>query len=859
MFPQEVISCFSDCVTHIASWQVINLFKTFLHHLKLSVDDDLQNIIDDEYKLVYVEAIGMFLCEFLSSVRIAEHVISDVAVNKFVQIMDELKVILGKFGNILITMEHNHVLMRTFLNICCTWGELYMILSYYSTNVDISLTEIRKQDHSLCNISYIHPYLTAAQWSLISERVNNFGKTTCKQMVQNLYIQHIKAVLLFENTLHEEMIITLINNFMLSLDDLWYYIVKDAFILNNIVSKMQTPQILALTNVVMNNIRDPENAKKMLPGIINSEVMLKYMVYTILEKINKSVRLKKDSKIIPLSTKIFDEFQRITCFESKDSMLMDKLLEIFNEEQISTTSDSVIKINSEKLIENLKVLSIIPIIYVPHEVKTSTSLYLLAILNDLRSLDQDSSQSTECLEMLVAGILQTTPKHLITSMTPKVVDNFIEQIQNISNYLMENITSNVKYVNCLVILLTSMLKQKKGRTSSENKNIITQVILQISESLIFILTSEKIESLTLYALVLKTMLSFDKNVSKLLSHLEHYAKIALCNDESTDHEGVILLLLTIMHYKSKFEIVQDDFILKIWNKYKDVDVPDELSGMKGKLIGLVVEHISNQNFTNIMKDLLERTKSSRYSRNGNHFENSIGIWNSILLSKFNPIKNMVWVQALEDLLQNLLSTLSECDTIAIQKQIVQFEIHLTQTIHVQLNVAMLDTMLLTISNCASLGLLQIECIKLLDVLLRYRKSVVADILPSFLQQYRVLLLKLCEASSSSMNNLNVAELEKSAHSFEVLTRNLVSYGRHVARITPYLIADFLKQYEVRLIIREVKMHTDNCIYSLLQLCDQHAISYLMRFKDLSSDQAGAVTILIERGILSQKEAAKGFK
>lgn len=123
IFPQEILSCFNDCVTHLASWQVMNLFKTFLYHLTLSVDD-IQDIIQgtylsmsisnlckpfnfvDEHKLVYIEAIGIFLCQFLSSVRIAEHTIPDLVVNKFVKTMDELKVILSKFGNILITMEH---------------------------------------------------------------------------------------------------------------------------------------------------------------------------------------------------------------------------------------------------------------------------------------------------------------------------------------------------------------------------------------------------------------------------------------------------------------------------------------------------------------------------------------------------------------------------------------------------------------------------------------------------------------------------------------------------------------------------------------------------------------------------------
>lgn len=40
IFPVEVLHCFSDCITHLASWQIMNLFKTFLYHLKLCVDDN---------------------------------------------------------------------------------------------------------------------------------------------------------------------------------------------------------------------------------------------------------------------------------------------------------------------------------------------------------------------------------------------------------------------------------------------------------------------------------------------------------------------------------------------------------------------------------------------------------------------------------------------------------------------------------------------------------------------------------------------------------------------------------------------------------------------------------------------------
>lgn len=69
----------------------------------------------------------------------------------------------------------------------------------------------------------------------------------------------------------------------------------------------------------------------------------------------------------------------------------------------------------------------------------------------------------------------------------------------------------------------------------------------------------------------------------------------------------------------------------------------------------------------------------------------------------------------------------------------------------------------------------------------------------------MLLQYLCEKSDSNSCDISIVPLEKSAHNFEMLTKNLVSYGRHVARIVPYLIADILKQYETISLIPELKV------------------------------------------------------
>lgn len=78
-------------------------------------------------------------------------------------------------------------------------------------------------------------------------------------------------------------------------------------------------------------------------------------------------------------------------------------------------------------------------------------------------------------------------------------------------------------------------------------------------------------------------------------------------------------------------------------------------------------------------------------------------------------------------------------------------------------------------------------------------------LPSFLQQYRMLVQSFCKRSNSKLCIGNIEDLEKSAHYLEMLTKNFVTYGKHVARITPYLIADILKQYETVNVIPEVKV------------------------------------------------------
>lgn len=98
-------------------------------------------------------------------------------------------------------------------------------------------------------------------------------------------------------------------------------------------------------------------------------------------------------------------------------------------------------------------------------------------------------------------------------------------------------------------------------------------------------------------------------------------------------------------------------------------------------------------------------------------------------------------------------------------------------------------------------------IAILESLLKTRNALIMDRLPEFLQQYRVLLNNLCDKSNSDVqiDYVDLQNLANCAHLLEKLTRNVVDCGKYVARISPYLISDILKQYETVTLYPSVKV------------------------------------------------------
>lgn len=113
----------------------------------------------------------------------------------------------------------------------------------------------------------------------------------------------------------------------------------------------------------------------------------------------------------------------------------------------------------------------------------------------------------------------------------------------------------------------------------------------------------------------------------------------------------------------------------------------------------------------------------------------------------------------------------------------------------------------------------------MEILLKNRKAFIMDRLPTFLQQYRFLLQKLCVKSNANdvnSDDVDVQKLSDCAHQLERLTKNLVVCQKDMARIAMYSIADILRFYEQITIYPNVKVNIEH-FKCFIFLCNNFSV------------------------------------
>ncbi|EDV45365.1 uncharacterized protein LOC6555508 [Drosophila erecta] len=172
---------FTRLMSHLMSKPSLVIWKTLLHSFaELLVEDQPKEVLPENLDFAR-ELHAALLCQYLSGTRLAEQVqLYQLQVEQQLQHTSQ---VLEQFGRLLLSQEHNRRLMNAFLECAERASGLELLLAYYwPDGFPASQRPLR-----------LRGFLPTAEWTLIQQRVYNFGKSCCRQRLQRLELQLVES------------------------------------------------------------------------------------------------------------------------------------------------------------------------------------------------------------------------------------------------------------------------------------------------------------------------------------------------------------------------------------------------------------------------------------------------------------------------------------------------------------------------------------------------------------------------------------------------------------------------------------------------------------------------------------------
>ncbi|KAJ8922237.1 hypothetical protein NQ315_004174 [Exocentrus adspersus] len=823
IFTDGILQHFSECICNLASWQIINVFKTLLFHMRQTLNE----IDKNDYAENLMENVSVLLSTFLCSLRNTKRMVVNYVAEKALKELEAMRNILQEFGTILLNRKHNETLMKSFLSVAYNWAEVYLCLEYYAFNKEIQLNKLVDNNSIACNITYLHSYLTVNQWCLISERITNFGEVACRQLLDKLYIQKLRALQIFEESVDENVIKNVAINVNTNIEIIWRDILEDEYVMENLLPKMVSSSAMFLAEKLITNT-DTFQYIRDKPHLLSSSILLTALNNVTVLKMGKLVKKRKrklneDIPSKPTSTQISSLLTGGVLLTKESTQVIEDVKSIYYSNKTDVKAEW--NINEEK-VHRLCQISGKTIMYCPEEIriiqhckfKLNNLLRIVELCKDVI----ESFENWECIFSLVT-------------------ENIFKDELSVEAYepLITDFTENLlvpTYMRCCIIIINIAYKVKKFKLSKNIKSTVERYKAVICDKILDVVLENKpsVVFIDAYCCAFRHFVSNkdEEKLSRLLQSLDAYVNLAI---DDTEHLESVLLFITILENKVKMQpVLGDDFLLRIWDMCKVKDWICLLTDKHAQLIKLLLGLASNEEFTTIITDLLKITEESATSETSK-FLAKLKTWESVLLCDLNPIKLNTLQIALENLLRTLIvlrqHSLSDTN---LHEGIFNLERNIIHTPHLPFTSPMIDMIILSATIlCNDQGKDKASFnlpVTLLESLLKYRKPLIMNRLPTILKLYRILLKQLCERSDSDLN-LELPAIKQVAdysHQLEKLTKNFTTCQKDMARVAMYLVADIFQQYERITLHPTVKIHLNNCVYSLLSVCDQHAIAFLMR-------------------------------
>lgn len=182
---------FSKLITGLVSKPSLVIWKSLLYSLRelLQKLHDKTDVRCEENNQFLLDLHAALLCQYFSGCRLAEQYDKfSNEINEQLRITEE---VLSEFARLLLAQEHNERKLNAFLECAFHTSYFKLLLHYYCPDGHKENPPAAEQ---------LHAFLNTEVWSLLGERVMNFGKSQSKFLYNRLSLQRSQALSLLKST-----------------------------------------------------------------------------------------------------------------------------------------------------------------------------------------------------------------------------------------------------------------------------------------------------------------------------------------------------------------------------------------------------------------------------------------------------------------------------------------------------------------------------------------------------------------------------------------------------------------------------------------------------------------------------------
>ncbi|KAH8345015.1 hypothetical protein KR059_000600, partial [Drosophila kikkawai] len=168
---------FTRLISHLMTKPSLVIWRTLLHSFGELLQEEQEQTLPGNLDFAR-ELHAALLCQYLSGTRLAEQL--HLHQTEVEQQLQHTAQVLEQFGRRLLSQEHNRRLMNAFLECTERASGLELLLAHYWPDGHPAGSQRKLQ---------LRGFLPPADWTLIQQRVHNFGKSSCRQRLQRLELQ----------------------------------------------------------------------------------------------------------------------------------------------------------------------------------------------------------------------------------------------------------------------------------------------------------------------------------------------------------------------------------------------------------------------------------------------------------------------------------------------------------------------------------------------------------------------------------------------------------------------------------------------------------------------------------------------